>query len=59
MKNEDGINRSQEKWISNRLAQTQSVCTKVSGQLAFKKVAKEFRFWFPPLHPTQSFVGDH
>lgn len=50
VKNEDGINHSQERWISHSLAQAQRVCIKVDS----RKVA----VYFSPLHPTQSFIGD-
>ena len=32
VKSKDGINHSQEKWVSNSLAQAQGVHTKGSGQ---------------------------
>lgn len=31
VKHEDGINHSQEKYVSYRLAQTQCVCSNISG----------------------------
>lgn len=50
VKNEDGINHSQERWISHSLAQAQGVCIKVDS--------KKVDVYFSPNHPIQSFTGD-